>query len=94
MARVISSTSEYLDRRNPAAVSNAQDSLAKNVYRNKTFENFGKILSAADKVVTSPAVIGVASMLKAIAPTGEATVLNTDDLKQKAVQAKVGPIAT
>jgi hypothetical protein len=94
MARVISSTSEYLDRRNPAAVSNAQDSLAKNVYRNKTFENFGKILSAADKVVTSPAVIGVASVLKAIAPTGEATVLNTDDLKQKAVQAKVGPIAT
>jgi len=83
MARVISSTSEYLDRRNPARVDAITERLLKSKARASAAEQFNTVLGTAERIISSPAIVGAVSAIR------EGLTPSPEDLKAQAAQARL-----
>jgi len=81
MARIISNVSGYLDRRGQHDITKI-----KSAPREDVMTKIGKALSMADKVVSSPALIGVAGLIKGGV---EAAGKHNDDLMKQAAAARL-----
>lgn len=66
MARIISNTSEYLDSRDPLKVRQYQQALLRTKTRASGLQALNTVLNTADKIVSSPALIGGIAAAKQI----------------------------